>query len=1206
MAVTARGVLVAAALGLLAFVAVLIIAPRSTRATSCSDPLAFLPIPDVRLHRDFQFVYTAQLNRQCGGEHFSVVDAPPQPEFTLFAGGLITWTPSTLGARVIRLHVDEIGPTGNIIGSADTSFNAYVDDNTMTYPLFRDYINTDTVAIQGRTNGDAQSDFLSYTLDYAVMPTELSSPTNWVPIAGPITTPVTSTGTLATWDISDHSALPDGTRLMLRLTANLRDRSTGTTFASILDDRVIIDRTAKPAWPKRLGGPITQSPVVADLNDDGSKEIVVTTLQPAMLYVYRADGSLLWSYDPGLATQSYAGASVGDVDGDGRPDVVWPTQGRLHALNGATGQLLPGFPALVPGSSFDLRAPPTLADVTGDGKLDIILIGQTFTTADAPPVFVYSYQNGPMLAPGWPQFLDAGDFGLNAPASVADLDGVAGLDIVVSGADKVYAWHGDGTPVAGLHRAALAAPILNCLTHGGGGSRGTSQPVIADIDGDGVLEIIVGSNVLTATGQPKAGWVGGRPTATNAAAAAVGDLDGNTADGLEISVGNSMYHADGTPVPGWPVARVMSGTVLADLGGGDIGVLGGTREDNFTPGILGFDADGALESGYVKALYGETWDTIAPVVGDVDGDGRVDVVVAVTDVSYGGILDLYKGEGPYYAERAFWPMRGKDVQRTGYNAPTAPNRPTVVTKRLFNNDLVLTWNDNSLVESGFVVERSADGSPFSYQSVAEVGPDTTMLVAGLASTADLTAFYRVRARLLDPHTGRYVVSDPSPATTVVSGGSVSGIFQLLTDDVLVDPIRTAVTRSGGEIDVEAMGATDVEASLLGSLQGIAPMSRNLLASTVSQHPSWAPSAANIVGLDAVLLLKHHADTGCASDPESSQHWLRLILAGADGSGSRAACSHQARLDAIAALGNCLGNNDIARFYRPDDASGTTDFLRSRLGISGFCNDDGGQQQSRGPHNTDNADADPVRVRCVSIPGFAATPCRSDGTAGLVTALSEPEPGLSNVDVSIAARVGADGSRATVGYTSRRGLTLAVRAINIDTRLPSALSVRSGLYPLARPLFIHSADLTQPSITIADPTGEQQKLLAWTTGIGADEIKNPGCFNANGTMICGRRNMDSIVRQAGFITCTDDPSTAPPANNLCFAPPPPYSPPAPGPRCGAPSASCSSGSACCSGTCAGSACLACRQPGFGCTDASECCSGSCAFDPLSVIVSGICD
>src|SRR5262249_35623092 len=141
-----------------------------------------------------------------------------------------------------------------------------------------------------------------------------------------------------------------------------------------------------------------------------------------------------------------------------------------------------------------------------------------------------------------------------------------------------------------------------------------------------------------------------------------------------------------------------------------------------------------------------------------------------------------------------------------------------------------------------------------------------------------------------------------------------------------------------------------------------------------------------------------------------------------GSGSRDAGSHKSRLDAISALANCMNsaNLQLSHVYRPDDNSGTTEFLRSALGISDFCNNDGGQKHSRGPLNTSNGDSDPIRAQCVSLPGSAATPCRSDGTLGLVVAISENDPGFSSIDATIARRIGGDNQRTSVGYTSRAG------------------------------------------------------------------------------------------------------------------------------------------------------------------------------------------
>src|SRR5262249_13720674 len=84
--------------------------------------------------------------------------------------------------------------------------------------------------------------------------------------------------------------------------------------------------------------------------------------------------------------------------------------------------------------------------VTGDGKRDIIVIGQTDDPTVAPPVFVYTDVGAPALAPGWPRFLDPGDLALYSPASVAELDGVAGRENVRSRQKQVDPGPARGSP----------------------------------------------------------------------------------------------------------------------------------------------------------------------------------------------------------------------------------------------------------------------------------------------------------------------------------------------------------------------------------------------------------------------------------------------------------------------------------------------------------------------------------------------------------------------------------------------------------------------------------------------------------------------------------------------------------------------------------------------------------------------------------------
>jgi hypothetical protein len=289
------------------------------------------------------------------------------------------------------------------------------------------------------------------------------------------------------------------------------------------------------------------------------------------------------------------------------------------------------------------------------------------------------------------------------------------------------------------------------------------------------------------------------------------------------------------------------------------------------------------------------------------------------------------------------------------------------------------------------------------------------------------------------------------------------------------------------------------------------------------------------------------------------------------------------------MADCMNVLQIDHFYRRDDNSGTSDTMKEKLGICNFCNN-GATGASKGPANTNNADSDPIRRSCVSGTSFSPTPC-TGGTLGLVVALSEKDPGSPDVTVSIGKRVALDPSGQVVGYAGREAAFTVPGAtkVNVHTIVPSIPNVRVGLYDLSRRLFLQKGDLTDPNVVAADPTGEQAKLLAWATGIGQESY--PSCLDPDGNPICGRPNMDPVMKSFGFVTCTDDPFDTPVPPNLCGTSPQPFV----GPTCnlcGATGATCTTSSQCCSGTCNGSTCQSCRPAGFGCNADADCCSGSC--------------
>ena len=160
----------------------------------------------------------------------------------------------------------------------------------------------------------------------------------------------------------------------------------------------------------------------------------------------------------------------------------------------------------------------------------------------------------------------------------------------------------------------------------------SDNPTIADLDGDGEAEIVVGANVFDRFGKLRWRGTGGHAfqSAGNAddhrsgAISAVADVD---LDGrLEVVTGNTLYRWDGAIV--WQVALPDGfpavGNFDADPEPEIVVVARGT--------VRLHDADGGLIWG-PHPLPGSSPEAGgAPTVGDFDGDGRPEIGIAGSDV----------------------------------------------------------------------------------------------------------------------------------------------------------------------------------------------------------------------------------------------------------------------------------------------------------------------------------------------------------------------------------------------------------------------------------------------------------------------------------------------------------------------------------------------------------------------------------------------
>lgn len=259
----------------------------------------------------------------------------------------------------------------------------------------------------------------------------------------------------------------------------------------------------------------------------------------------------------------------------------------------------------------------------------------------------------PSYASGWPRMVDS-RFS-NESLAVGDLDGDGDLEVVASEGMRVCGGALEGGRCGGygmlLYVWDARGELLPGWPRMPGSDNRLTAPCLADLDGDGTLEILVGSiDGAVYAYRYDGSMVDGWPQRTMGevhAAPACADLDN---DGLPEIVACDIWgdvyvwRGDGTLVAGWP----------QDAGG----------EAN-CPLLADLDADGsaevivASESGRVSAWRGDGtslpgWPIeessrflAAPVAGDLDGDGQLEIVAPSEDMAY-----VWHGDG---SPLAGWP-----------------------------------------------------------------------------------------------------------------------------------------------------------------------------------------------------------------------------------------------------------------------------------------------------------------------------------------------------------------------------------------------------------------------------------------------------------------------------------------------------------------------------------------------------------------------
>ncbi len=419
--------------------------------------------------------------------------------------------------------------------------------------------------------------------------------------------------------------------------------------------------------------------------------------------------------------------AVADVNGDGFPDMLAANSYVSNTIGVRLGRGDGTFWDVTKfgsGGGGPLSIVPV--DLNGDGKLDLVVLNQGpcyACTGDSLVSILLGKGNGkfqPAVT------YDAGGVGAGnigpSQLAVAEVNGDGKLDIIVSLCAPPDSSCGDGNGVVGVLLGNGDGTFRPALTFDSGSSSSQGGLAVGDVNRDGKPDVLVANRCLSSV-----------DCSTGAISLLLGNGDGTFRQGVVYATA------------GWRANGIVAADVNSD-GKLDVLVAACGLSDCFGPNgivtVLLGRGDGTFRAPTAYDSGGRDANGLA--VADVNGDGKIDLVVANTVDKSAGVL-LGNGDGTFQPPLAFPTSSGTFDYSVAVSDMDGDNKPDILLSNCGQKGAVCGRGSGSvavLLSYGPVTETvlTTSGSP------SQVGQLVTFTAkvsssSGPIPDGDIVAFY---------------------------------------------------------------------------------------------------------------------------------------------------------------------------------------------------------------------------------------------------------------------------------------------------------------------------------------------------------------------------------------------------------------------------------------------------------------------------------